>query len=88
MATPEWTGAELDSEYARAARAGRRAARAEPRATAARYEPSARSLVVELASGASLALPVELLEGLAGAAPEALAAVEVTPGGRGCTSRR
>ena len=38
---------------------------------------------MELASGATFAMPAFLLEGLAEAAPEALEQVEVTPGGKG-----
>jgi hypothetical protein len=83
MATAEWTEAELDTEYARALRAGRKAARSEPRAAAARYDAGSGRIVIELTSGATFMVPAGLLEGLADAAPEALAAVEVVPGGEG-----
>ena len=83
MASLDWTEAELDAEYDRAVRAGRRAMRTKPRAVAARYDRATGRLVVELASGATFAVPISLLEGLADAAPEALEQVEVTPGGEG-----
>lgn len=83
MATAEWTEAELDAEYARALCAGRKASRSEPRAAAARYDAGSGRVVIELTSGATFMVPAGLLEGLADAAPEALSAVEVVPGGEG-----
>lgn len=83
MASFDWTTTGLDAEYARAVRAGRRATRTKPRAVAARYDRATGRLVIELASGATFAVPASLLEGLADAAPEALEQVEVTPGGDG-----
>lgn len=73
--------AELEREIDRAMRAGRRAAAREPRARAARYDPATGRLVVELVNGATFMVPVSLLQGLADAAADDLAAVEVVPGG-------
>lgn len=81
MAAPEWTKSELDAEYERALRAGREAARSEPRAAAARYDADSGRVVIELTSGTTFMVPAGLLEGLAGATPEALAVIETIPGG-------
>lgn len=83
MVTAEWTEAGLDAEYARALGAGCKTARSEPRAAAARYDAGSGRLVIELTSGATFMVPTGLLEGLADAALEALAAVEIVPGGAG-----
>ena len=83
MVNPDWIEAELDAEYARAVRAGRRAARTKPRALAARCDRATGRLVAELASGATFVVPTSPLEGLADAAPEAFERIEVTPGGEG-----
>jgi hypothetical protein len=51
----------------------------EPRAESARYDRRAHRVVVKLRSGASFVFPPELAEGLAGASPDELADVQVTP---------
>ena len=70
-------------DFDRAARAGARAAAAEPRARAARYDAKNRRIVVDLTNGCTFAFPVQLAQGLSGAGGAALAEVEVLPGGEG-----
>ena len=52
-------------------------------AVAARYDRRASRIVVRLNTGLELSFPPALAEGLAGAAPEDLAEVEITPAGLG-----
>ena len=52
-------------------------------AVAARYDRKHGRVVVSLHNGVELAVPVELVEGLADAAPDDLADIEVTPAGLG-----
>ena len=55
----------------------------EARAVAARYDEANGHLIVALRGGATLMVPVRLLQGVAGAPPELIAEVEITPGGSG-----
>lgn len=73
------TDAEMDAAFAR----GEAARRAEPRASAARYDPALDRVVVELTNGCTFAFPPRLAQGLEGATPEQLAAVEVLGAGYG-----
>ena len=57
--------------------------RIEPRAAAARYDEGADKLVVELRNGVELWIPTRMLQGVAGASAERIAAVEGTPSGYG-----
>lgn len=52
-------------------------------AVAARYDRKHGRVVVSLHNGVELAVPVELVEGLADATPDDLADIEVTPAGLG-----
>jgi protein involved in temperature-dependent protein secretion len=52
-------------------------------AVAARYDRKHGRVVVRLHNGVELAVPVGLVEGLAGATPDDLADIEVTPAGLG-----
>jgi hypothetical protein len=52
-------------------------------AVAARYDQDTARLVVDIHNGVQLAVPVALVEGLAGAAPEALTEVEIEAAGLG-----
>lgn len=72
-----------DGEISAAAIRGRLARGLEPRAASARYDRVAGTLIIELTSGASLTVPVRLVQGLEEAAPDALAAVEILGGGHG-----
>lgn len=52
-------------------------------AVAARYDRRAARIVVRLNSGLELAFPPDLAEGLADAAPDDLAEIEISPSGLG-----
>lgn len=52
-------------------------------AVAACYDPEHRRVVVTLHNGVELAVPVHLVEGLADAAPNDLAEIEISPSGLG-----
>jgi hypothetical protein len=52
-------------------------------AVSARYDRRRSRIVVDLATGIELAFPTRLAEGLAGASPEDLAEIEVSPAGLG-----
>ena len=77
MAEP--TDAEIDAALER----GRVAHQTEPRAASARHDPRSGRVVVELTNGCSFAFPAALAQGLEAAGDDALAAVEVLPGGYG-----
>jgi len=83
MATPEWIKKELRSNFARASRAGRQAAKMEPRAARATYRARDNALLIELTNGASLTIPVKLIPGLKKAAPSDVRSVEVLGRGGG-----
>lgn len=68
-------------EFAEAEERGR--GDAGPRAVGARYLPGRRVLIVALAGGAELHVPIDTVEGLADASPADLRAVEITPAGTG-----
>jgi len=55
----------------------------EPRAQAASYDAATDKLVVELRNGVELRIPTRFLQGVAGAAPELIAKVQVRPSGHG-----
>ncbi|ACA21230.1 hypothetical protein M446_7004 (plasmid) [Methylobacterium sp. 4-46] len=61
----------------------KRVRQAGPHATSARYLTAGGRLVVGLSTGAELRVPVAIIEGLAGASPEDLREIEVTPAGLG-----
>jgi hypothetical protein len=60
-----------------------RALREAGHAVAARYDRRASRIVVSLNTGVQLAVPVRLVEGLAGASAEELAEIEISPAGLG-----
>jgi hypothetical protein len=70
-------------EYEEAKQAAAEADEVDPRAESARYDRRAHRVVVKLRSGASFVFPPELAQGLAGASPDELADVHVTPSGGG-----
>lgn len=74
---------EVLAQIAEARERARAAGTAEPRAMSARYDRRRRLVVVELTNGALFAFPPELGQGLRGASPDDLAAVEVSPSGLG-----
>jgi Protein of unknown function (DUF2442) len=55
----------------------------EPRAISARYDRTSGQIVIHLKDGSTFMFPHELGQGLAGADPDDLAAIEVTPSGNG-----
>jgi len=72
-----WVEKELRANFARASRAGRRAAKAEPRAGTVVYRPRQRTLRIELANGAAITLPVKLIPSLRRATHQDIRAVEI-----------
>jgi hypothetical protein len=72
-----------DAEIAAARARGRAAAAQEPRAARARYDAGSDRVVVDLSNGCTFAFPARLAQGLESATADALAAVEVLPGGYG-----
>jgi hypothetical protein len=81
--TTPWIEKELRENFARASRAGRRAARTEPRARAIVYRPKGRALKIALTNGAAITLPVELISHLRGASPREISEVEILGKGGG-----
>src|SRR2546430_16736587 len=80
---PGWIKKELRANFARASRAGRRAAKTVPRAAFAAYRSRERALRVGLTTGATITLPVKLISCLKGVRPKDLRAVEVLGRGSG-----
>ena len=85
MAMPEWVKKGVSANFARASRAGRRAAKTEPRAARAAYDARNDELWIELTNGAAITIPVKLIPGLKGVAPSEVRSVEVL--GRGAKER-
>jgi hypothetical protein len=52
-------------------------------AVSARYDRRSSRVIVKLNTGVQLAFPAKLAEGLAGAPPESLAEIEISPAGLG-----
>jgi len=53
------------------------------RAVSARHDRRTARVIVMLNTGVQLAFPAQLAEGLAGAAPESMAEIEISPAGLG-----
>jgi hypothetical protein len=83
MAMPDWVKNELRSNYARASRAGRWAAKTEPRAARATYRAKDDALRIELTNGAAITVPVKLIPGLKRASPSDVRSVEILGRGGG-----
>jgi hypothetical protein len=83
MATPEWIKRELRANFAKASRAGRLAAKTEPRAASAAYGGRDRALHVELTNGAKFIIPVKLIPELQKAPVRDIRKVEVLGRGGG-----
>lgn len=83
MATPDWIKKELRTNFARASRAGRRAAKTEPRAARATYHAKEHALRIELTNGAAITVPVKLIPALKRASPSDVRSVEVLGRGGG-----
>ena len=80
---PGWVETEVRSNFARASRAGRRAARIEPRAADVEYRAREHALRIELTNGAAVTLPVKLIPSLKRAAARDVRAVEILGRGGG-----
>lgn len=83
MATPEWIKKELRANFAKASRAGRLAAKTEPRAATAAYRGRDQALHVELTNGAKFIIPVKLIPELQKAPVRDIRNVEVLGRGGG-----
>ena len=83
MATPDWIQKELRTNFGRASRAGRRAAKTEPRAARATYHATDNALRIDLTNGAAITVPVKLIPALKGASPSDVRSVEVLGRGGG-----
>ncbi|MBW4447920.1 MAG: DUF2442 domain-containing protein [Spirirestis rafaelensis WJT71-NPBG6] len=73
----------LNNEIAQARTAAAMSDASEPRAEAAHYDLNLNRIVVDLRNGATFLFPPELVQGLAGASPDKLMQVKVTPSGEG-----
>ena len=82
-AMPQWIDKELRTNFARASRAGRRAAKSEPRAAYARYSRREHALRIGLTNGATVTLPVKLIPQLRRAARHDVRTVEILGRGGG-----
>ena len=71
------TEAEINRQIAEATRRGEEELRTEPLATSARFDRRSRCVVVELNKGSTLSIPVNLLQGLAGASPKDLSKIKI-----------
>jgi hypothetical protein len=72
-----------DKDIKRAKAASRALMESGPRATAARYDQRRARIVVGLDNGIEIVFAPDLAEGLAGAAPAELSAIEISPTGLG-----
>ena len=79
----DWIDKELRANFARASRAGRRAANTEPRAARVVYRAQKHALRIELTNGASITLPVNLIQDLRRVPPRDVRAVETLGRGGG-----
>ena len=83
MATPEWIKKELRANFAKVSRAGRLAAKTEPRAASATYRARDEALYVVLTNGAKFIIPVKLIPELQKAPIRDIRKVEVLGRGGG-----
>jgi len=83
MAMPEWIKKEFRTNFVRASRAGRQAAKTEPRAARASYLAKENVLRIELTNGAAISIPVKLIPALKRASPNDVRSVEVLGRGGG-----
>lgn len=83
MAMPDWIKKELRTNFARASRAGRQAAKMEPRAVRATFRARDNALLIELTNGAAITIPVKLIPGLKQASLSDVRSVEVLGRGGG-----
>ncbi|MDQ3755705.1 MAG: DUF2442 domain-containing protein, partial [Acidobacteriota bacterium] len=72
---------ELEQQHSEAVRRGEERMATEPQAKSVSYDRKTNRLMIEMENGSMFILPCELLQGLAGAAPEDIAEVELLPYG-------
>ncbi|MDQ3753480.1 MAG: DUF2442 domain-containing protein, partial [Acidobacteriota bacterium] len=72
---------ELERQHSEAVRRGEERMATEPQAKSASYDRKTNRLIIEMENGSTFILPCQLLQGLAGAAPEDIAEVELLPYG-------
>jgi hypothetical protein len=72
---------EFERQFAEAEQRGKERLKTEPRAKSSRYDPTARRVIIELLNGCTLFVPVDLMQGLHGAADEDLADFTLMPRG-------
>jgi hypothetical protein len=80
---PGWIEREMRSNFVRASRAGKRAAKTEARASTVVYRPKEHALRIKFTNGAAITLPVELIPDLRRATPQDIRAVEILGRGGG-----
>jgi Protein of unknown function (DUF2442) len=83
MEKPDRSNATLEAQLDQANEAAMLADATEPRAIAASYDRASGKITINLKDGSTFMFPHELGQGLVGANPDELAAVEVTPSGIG-----
>ncbi|MGH8137363.1 MAG: DUF2442 domain-containing protein [Steroidobacteraceae bacterium] len=72
-----------DADIRRAEKRMQARLKGQPRATSAHYDRRGARIVVGLSNGLELGVPVNLAQGLAGAKPADLSAIEISPTGLG-----
>jgi Protein of unknown function (DUF2442) len=83
MVEPSLEDLAFQQQFERAQSAATQANLTEPRAVSAHYDSTVGLVIIRLQSGAIFSFPPEIAQGLAGAEPDVLAQVEVTPMGDG-----
>ena len=81
MAKWNMSDEEFERQYAEAKQRGEARMKTEARAKAARFDPAAKQLVIELHNGCVCSCPTALLPGLRGASAADLSDFELMPGG-------
>jgi hypothetical protein len=79
----EISDAEFERQFAEATKLGKEELADGVFATAARYDKTKRRLVIDLANGMTVLIPLDLLQGLQEAKPKELADVEILGAGSG-----
>ena len=77
LRTIEYTEEEFQKMHEEATRRGEEKRRTEPRALSAKYDKESNRLILELRNRTTFIVPCNLLQGLADAAPELIAEVEL-----------
>lgn len=85
MANRQWTinEAEFDQQFAAAQKRGKQEMAKGAYAIAARYSKTSQRIIVELASGATLMIPANLIQGLQSATAKDLTTIEILGVGSG-----